>query len=77
MKNQNYEIVPQTINEIECLNEIVELDDLDLEMISGGAGSCSVDIQCPELTFICGTDIQAPTATKAIALRSFPTLRSV
>ena len=36
MNNQNHEIVPQKMNEIESLNKIVELEDFDLEIINGG-----------------------------------------
>lgn len=36
MKNKKHEIVPQSMSEIESLNEIVELDIVSLEMIAGG-----------------------------------------
>ena len=52
MKNQNHDIVTQSTNEIEPLNEILGLDLESLEAITGGG--CGTRFgSCPSL--VCGT----------------------
>ena len=53
MKNQNHEIVTQSTNEIEPLNEILGLDLESLEAITGGGCGTRYG-SCPSL--ICGTN---------------------
>ncbi|MBD2363764.1 hypothetical protein [Anabaena sp. UHCC 0399] len=58
--NQNHEIVPQNMNEIESLNEIVDLDLESIEAITGGL--CGTKIgRCPNL--ICGINGKLTYAT--------------
>ena len=72
MNNQDHEIISQKMNEIESLNEIVELDDIDLEIISGGScgthsetGNCTGKIQTyipePNEIFIRNLEVQQIT----------------
>ncbi len=71
MKNQNHEIVPNKMNEIEPLNEIVELDLENLEAITGGArgdceGKCGFLLGCnkmkPKDSDILGSEVSSSLA---------------